>query len=181
MKWSSLFLVLCTAFIANAIKPCPLLGPSWPAPTGLSTDPTINAAIQNITTTIQQAIGAGDLSLDSISLQIFDANDSGALLSLSYTAAEIDATLGVSQVDENTVFRIGSISKLFTMLLLLVENGFYALQDPIANYIPELRHAVIDLFRNSTKWEDGIDFIKWNEVTIGELASHLAGIARDCE
>ena len=89
-------MVLCTAFVANAIKSCPLLGPSWPAPIGLSTDPTISAAIQNITTTIQQAISAGNLSSDSISLQIFDANDPGALLSLSYTATDINTTLGVS-------------------------------------------------------------------------------------
>ncbi|KAJ5822829.1 hypothetical protein N7447_005169 [Penicillium robsamsonii] len=179
MKWYSLLLVLCTASIANSVKLCPLLGPSWPAPTGLSTDPTVRSALQNVTTTIQQAISAGNLSSNSISLQIFEANDPSALLTLSHTSAEIDTTIGVSQVDENTIFRIGSTSKLFTMLLLLIENGFSYLQDPIAEYIPELRQAAVDIFRNSTKWEDGIDFTKWNEVTIGELASHLAGIARD--
>jgi CubicO group peptidase (beta-lactamase class C family) len=55
------------------------------------------------------------------------------------------------------------------------------LQDPVAKYIPEIQAAVVDLLRNSTKRHDGINFTKWNEVTVGELASHLAGIARDCE
>ncbi|KAJ5504779.1 hypothetical protein N7463_007653 [Penicillium fimorum] len=178
-SWYSPLLVLCTASIANSIKLCPLMGPSWPAPTGLSTDPTITTALQNVTTTIQQAISAGNLSSNSISLQIFDAKDPNTLFSLSHTAAEIDTTIGVSQVDENTIFRIGSTSKVFTMLLLLIENGFFPMQDPIAKYIPELRQAAIDNLRNSTEWEDGIDFTKWNEVTIGELGSHLAGIARD--
>jgi len=172
--------VFCTSF-ANAINFHPLLGPSWPAPTSLSTDPVVREALQNVTTTIQQAINAGNFSSDSISMQIFDANDPGALLSLSYTAADINTTLGVSQVDENTVFRIGSTSKLFTMFMILIENGFRSLQVPIADYIPELRQAVIDLFWNSTQWDDGIDFTRWNEVTVGELASHLAGIGRDCK
>jgi CubicO group peptidase (beta-lactamase class C family) len=171
--------VLCNS-VANAVNPCPLLGPSWPAPTSISADPIVSEALQNVTTTIQQAISAGNFSGNSLSLQIFDANDPGALLSLSYTANDINTTLGVSKVDENTVFRIGSTSKLFTMIMLLIENGFSPLQDPISDFIPELRRAAIELSRNSTQWDDGIDFTKWNEVTVGELASHLAGIARDC-
>jgi CubicO group peptidase (beta-lactamase class C family) len=67
------------------------------------------------------------------------------------------------------------------MLLLLIEDGFNILQDPVAKYIPEIQAAVVDLRRNSTKSRDGINFTKWNEVTVGELASYLAGIPRDCE
>lgn len=176
-----LLLVLCTVSIVNAVKPCPLLGPIYPPPRDLSHDTAFNSALQNITSSIQDAVNAGHLSSDSISMQIFDASDSGSLLSLSYTADSINTTLGVNQVDENTVFRIGSTSKLWTMLLLLIENGSVSLDDPIARYIPELRQAVFELSRNSTMARDGIDFTKWNEVTLGELASHLSGISRDCK
>lgn len=172
--------LLCTS-VANAVNPCPILGPIWPAATGLSSDPVVSEALQNITTTIQQAVNAGNLTSDSIALQIFDANDPGALLSLFNTADDINTTLGVSEVDENTVFRIGSTSKLFTIFMLLIEKGFGSMQDPVADYIPELRDAIVDLFRNSTNWDNGIDFTKWNEVTLGELATHLAGIGRDCK
>ncbi|KAJ5149866.1 hypothetical protein N7448_001444 [Penicillium atrosanguineum] len=172
--------LFCTS-VVNAVNPCPILGPIWPAATGLSSDPVVIEALQNITTTIEHAIDAGNFSSDSISLQIFDANDPGALLSLFNTAADINTTLGVSDVDENTVFRIGSTSKLFTMFMLLIENGLGPMQDPVADYIPELRDAIIDLFRNSTNWDNGIDFTKWNEVTVGELATHMAGIGRDCK
>lgn len=176
-----LLVVLCTVSIASAVQPCPLLGPIYPRPRDLSHDAALNSALQNITSTIQDAVNAGHLSSDSISMQIFDASDSGSLLSLSYTADSINTTLGVSQVDENTVFRIGSTSKLWTMLLMLIENGSASLHDPIARYIPELRQAVLELSRNPTTSQDGIDFTKWNEVTLGELASHLSGIARDCK
>ncbi|KAJ6087265.1 hypothetical protein N7467_006179 [Penicillium canescens] len=178
MTLCPLLLVLCAA-LTNAVHLCPLLGPSWPAPTHLPDDPTVQSALQNITTTIQDAIKAGNFSGNSLSLQIFDTSGSRSLLTLSHTAEAINTTIGVSEVDENTVFRIGSASKIFTMLLLLIEDGFNILQDPVAKYIPEIQAAVVDLLRNSTKRRDGINFTKWNEVTVGELASYLAGIARD--
>ncbi|KAJ5674717.1 uncharacterized protein N7477_004651 [Penicillium maclennaniae] len=171
-------LVLCAA-LTSAIHLCPLLGPSWPAATDISNDPTVQSALQNITTTIQDAINAGNFSGDSLSLVIFDTSDPGPLLTLSYTADAINTTIGVKEVDENTVFRIGSTSKMFTMLLLLIEAGFNPLEDPVAEYVPEIQAAIFDLLRNSTQRQDGIDFTTWNEVTVGELASHLAGIPRD--
>lgn len=181
MRLFPLLLVLCTTSLTSAVNPCPLLGPIYPPPRDLSHDATFSAALRNITATIQDAVNSEKLSSDSISMQIFDGSDPGSLLSLSYTADAINTTLGVSKVDENTIFRIGSTSKLWTMLLMLIEDGFTPLHDPVARYIPELRQAVLDLARNSSKSQNGIDFTKWNEVTVGELATHLAGIARDCK
>ncbi|KAJ5176050.1 uncharacterized protein N7482_001927, partial [Penicillium canariense] len=165
--------------VINAVHLCPLLGPSWPAPTDLSSYPTVQSALKNITKTIQDASNAGEFSGASLSLEIFDLSSSDALLSYAHTAKEINTTIGVSKVDENTVFRIGSTSKMFSMLLLLIERGFSPLQDPIVKYIPEIGAAAAELLRNSTQRDDGIDFTNWNEVTVGDLASHLAGIARD--
>lgn len=177
----SSLLLLCAVSLTNAIHLCPLLGPIYPPPTDLSHDASFNSALQNITNAIQNGINTGQFSNDSLSIQIFDASDAGSLFSLSYTADDVNKTLGVSQVDENTVFRIGSTSKLFTMFIMLIENGLASMQDPIAQYIPELRQAVNEMSHNATMSQNGIDFTKWNEVTIGELASHLAGIARDCK
>lgn len=167
--------------VIDAVHLCPLLGPSWPAPTNLASDATFQSALKNITKTIQTASDAGNLLGASLSLEIFDTSSSDALLTYAITSREINTTLGVSKVDENTVFRIGSASKLFSMLLLLIEGGFRPLQDPVSKYIPEIKAAAADLVGNSTKNNDGIDYAKWNEITVGELASHLAGIARDCE
>lgn len=176
-----LLLLLLHVALIDAIHLCPLLGPSWPAPTDLSKDATVQAALKNITKTINNASNAGNFSGASLSLEVFDTSSSEALLTYGYTGKEINTTLGVSKVDENTVFRIGSTSKMFPMLLLLIEGGFNSLQDPISKYIPEIKVAADELLHNSTKRNDGIDYTKWNEVTVGELASHLAGIARDCE
>lgn len=176
-----LLLLLFQVALIDAVHLCPLLGPSWPAPTGLSSDATVQSALKNITQTLQDASNAGKFSGASLSLEIFDTTSSDALLNYAYTAKEINTTIGVSKVDENTVFRIGSTSKMFTMFLLLIQGGFNILQDPISKYIPEIKAAAADLLRNTTKSKNGIDYTNWNDITVGELASHLAGIARDCK
>jgi CubicO group peptidase (beta-lactamase class C family) len=66
------------------------------------------------------------------------------------------------------------------MVLFLVEEGLWPFQEPVARFIPELGHAASELQWNPRKWRDGIDYVQWGEVSMGELASHLAGIARDC-
>ena len=168
---------------ASAQQPstyCPLLGPVFPPPTYLSNDPTFAAAIQEITSTLDQATSNGSLSEISLSVQIFDASYAGPLLNFAYTADNINTTLGVSTVNQDTVFRIGSVSKLWTMVLLLAEEGLWPFQEPVARFIPELREAASELLWDPRKRRNGIDYVHWGEISIGELASHLAGIARDC-
>jgi CubicO group peptidase (beta-lactamase class C family) len=46
--------------------------------------------------------------------------------------------------------------------------------DPITRYVPELKQAQSNYSASSA-----IDSVQWEEVTLGELASHMAGITRD--
>ncbi|EXJ82747.1 hypothetical protein A1O3_06562 [Capronia epimyces CBS 606.96] len=74
-------------------------------------------------------------------------------------------------VNADTVFRIGSISKLFTTYTLLVSRGLAIFSRPIQDFVPELKTDSADLHPESR--------VNWSEVTVGALASHLAGISRD--
>lgn len=67
--------------------------------------------------------------------------------------------------DENTVFEIGSISKVFTALLLadLVERGELKLNDPISKFLPK---SVKVPSRNG------------KEITLIDLATHTSGLPR---
>lgn len=67
--------------------------------------------------------------------------------------------------DENTVYEIGSISKVFTTTLLAdaVERGDAALDDPISKYLPAGTHAPQ---RNG------------KEITLFDLATHRSGLPR---
>jgi CubicO group peptidase (beta-lactamase class C family) len=176
----SISLALFSSASAQSPNYCPLLGPIYPLPTNLSNDPTFAIAVQDITSILDQVTTNGSLSNTSISVQIFDATESGPLLNFAYTADNINTTLGVSKVDQDTVFRVGSVSKLWTMVLFLIEEGLWPFQEPVARFIPELARAAGELQWDPRKRRDSINYAHWGHVSMGELASHLAGIARDC-
>lgn len=121
---------------------------------------------------IEQVVENTDQSTNSIAVQAFDATDSNPLFQWTYTGNNLNPTLGVRHVDQNTVFRVGSVSKIWAMYLFLVKAGLEPFAEPITKYIPELQAAISG---------DAINSVQWANVTIGELASHLAGIGRDCE
>jgi CubicO group peptidase (beta-lactamase class C family) len=83
----------------------------------------------------------------------------------------------VKSVDSNTVFRIGSLTKLITIYTYLIEAGDTSFNDPVAKYVPELQEAAQTI--NATA--DSLDNVAWGEITVAELASHLADIGRDWE
>lgn len=82
------------------------------------------------------------------------------------------ATHGVANVDlptpirPDTLFQVGSISKTFTSaaVLLLVQDGLLALDDPVAKHLPDLAAATdLDL----------------DTITVEHLLSHQAGFDGD--
>jgi CubicO group peptidase (beta-lactamase class C family) len=83
---------------------------------------------------------------------------------------------GTDRVSVNSIFRIGSISKLFTVYAFLLNGGLELWERPVTEYVPELRQ----LSHNSDNCSD-LDSVRWEEVTLGSLASQMSGIGRDCE
>ena len=68
--------------------------------------------------------------------------------------------------DGGTIFEIGSITKVFTGLLLadLAERGTVGLDDPLARYLPALVR---------------VPAFECREMTLGDLSSHTAGLPRN--
>jgi CubicO group peptidase (beta-lactamase class C family) len=60
--------------------------------------------------------------------------------------------------------------------LLLAEDGGRILNDPVTKYLPELLDGTGD-----QDDQDAIEYVQWEDITVGQLASHMSGIARDCE
>jgi CubicO group peptidase (beta-lactamase class C family) len=85
-----------------------------------------------------------------------------------------NSTLGVKNVDSHSQYRIGSISKLFTVYTFLIEAGDVKFNDPITKYVPELAAA-------ARHEQNAVDSVDWESVTVGNLASQMSGIGRDCE
>ncbi|WCT11364.1 serine hydrolase domain-containing protein [Mucilaginibacter jinjuensis] len=69
--------------------------------------------------------------------------------------------------DTNNIYRIGSITKVFTAALLMqmVEEGKIKPDDPVENYLPEIKNLK--------------DYNKYSKITFRQLASHTAGLKRE--
>ncbi|KAH7304335.1 beta-lactamase/transpeptidase-like protein, partial [Stachybotrys elegans] len=80
-------------------------------------------------------------------------------------------------INKDSVFRLASVSKVLSVWSFLIEVGDEHFNDPITRYVPELG-AVSNISATGVVYDD-IDQVRWNEVTLGQLASHLAGIPRD--
>ena len=98
--------------------------------------------------------------LPALSLQIVDEN--GPVWSAGFDNRPDTAEV---TVDANTVYRVGSISKLFTdiALMQLVEEGIVELSAPVSRYLPS--------FAPQNPFE--------SEVTVEALMSHRSGLVRE--
>ncbi|KAH7024479.1 beta-lactamase/transpeptidase-like protein [Microdochium trichocladiopsis] len=81
-------------------------------------------------------------------------------------------------LDRETLYRIGSVTKLLTVYTVLARLGPRYWTEPVTRYIPELAAAAAanDELGGG---ESAARRVKWSEITLGALASHMAGIARD--
>lgn len=68
------------------------------------------------------------------------------------------------------------MTKLLTVYTWLVKAGGLSLfNEPITKYVPELKAAAAK--QNAT--ENPIDFVAWDDITIGDLAAQTANIGRE--
>ncbi|MCH2083491.1 MAG: beta-lactamase family protein [Saprospiraceae bacterium] len=71
------------------------------------------------------------------------------------------------EADSNTIYRVGSVTKSFTALLMmqLEEDGILNIEEPIEKYLPEIKK--LDGYADSTK------------ITFKQLAAHTSGLERE--
>ncbi|KAJ5529943.1 hypothetical protein N7527_003336 [Penicillium freii] len=178
---STFFLLFSSAL---SFTPCPLLGPAFP-PFSLDTnDKTVGGALQELKqrfdTLVTTNTGVhGDVSANTtFSIALFssdtgNAEDEPFFWQYHHTAPTLNhSSVGSDTPDKDSIYRIGGLTEVFTVWsLLFTGNGDQIFDDPVTKYLPELG--------NSTREQDVFGHVKWDDVTVGQLASHMSGIARD--
>ncbi|KAI0412044.1 beta-lactamase/transpeptidase-like protein [Xylaria grammica] len=163
------------ASLAFGIPNCPFPGAAFPKPTNLAESPTMQAALKNLTAAFKtyDETPSNNPNGTSWSLQVFSASSDKALWEHYHTAKNLLDQSSDFTVGPDTVYRLGSLTKIFTIMTFIAEAGDTRWNDPITKYVPELQplaaRAQSDLVMN----------VDWNSVTLGGLASHMAGIMRD--
>lgn len=164
---------------------CPPLGAVFEAPLNFRTSPYLLSALANITEALlardQDNSPAVRANETSYSIEIFSASPADPLVfdwhhtARALTLREANAT-GVRKVTADTVYRLGSLTKVHTVYTWLAQDGDARWNDPITKYVPELAEAVARQGKG-----DPVANVPWDEVTIGSLASQMSGAIRDCE
>lgn len=149
---------------------CPPGGPLLPRPTELGRSPIIQAAIANLTQTldaVSNGTAKAGFAVDDTSFSIglvspFHTSDAGVNDSMiwSYHHLGKNNVNGTKSIDDDSQYMIGSVSKVFTDLILR-KSGVNP-SDAITKYLPDL--------------EGNGAPIQWNSITLSSLSDHLAGI-----
>ncbi|KAI8663973.1 Beta-lactamase domain-containing protein [Fusarium keratoplasticum] len=170
----SLLTVLAGLCVTADARQCPPLGPVLPPPKRPSQHPAVKAAIEGIAKTLEAQTAGFNYSAVSIGVQSIYEDE--PFLDFHHTPSNPASRRGAKEVDASTVYRLGSVSKLFTVLaaLKLAEDGVLSMNDPVGRWIPELSGRDSD-----PESEDELDRIEWQDVTVEAVAAHLSGIGGD--
>lgn len=151
-------------------KGCPPGGPLLPRPTDLSRSQIVQDATADLGRALDSAIDGkikAGFPVDNTSFSIalvspYDqvARDEDSSFIWTYHHLGKNNVNGTKDLDNDSQYLIGSISKVFTDLLLLKSD--VDLSDPITKYLPDLA-------------KEGSP-IQWNNITLSALSNHLAGI-----
>ncbi|KAK0392840.1 hypothetical protein NLU13_2334 [Sarocladium strictum] len=152
-------------------------GPAFPSPSSLLGSDALTSAAQKFDDSVE-ASDAVQSNQTAWAVAVFSTHDEEPLYERYYTP---DYDVGVSEVGRDSVFRMASVSKVFGVWTFLVEVGDDHFNEPITKYVPELAAAAAAATNQTAEGVvyDDIDHVRWDEVTLGQLASQLAGIPRD--
>lgn len=181
MKTLFLALAAATRLAPSYAKaPCPLYGPIFPKPTKLLSDPAVQYAATLLDGIFPQYIDNANSSGSerfSYSVEVFSATEDLPLYEHHWTATNLPLlnSSGVTRVTGDSVYRIGSITKIFTILTFLATVGDGILNDPVSKHLPEIAELAAQS-SGSAIWAPD-----WDSITVGSLATQTSGLIRDCK
>lgn len=171
-------LVCLPAVFAN------LLGATYPPPRDLSSSNSrVAASWKNLTSKLDTELskkhnnrtsGVAALKNLTFSAGLFSTLDAEAQrLQFHHSSSEVsNSPIGVKKVDGDSIYKIASVSKLFTVLAGLIELEPRDWDRPLTDVFPFLADYVLkrrDTFRLSYD-------VQWNKVTLRSLAGQMGGI-----
>ncbi|ETN43990.1 uncharacterized protein HMPREF1541_10855 [Cyphellophora europaea CBS 101466] len=161
---------------------CPLLGSSFPTPSRVDAS-SLQPYLSDFTRALEDALsgaeneyGVFDNATTSFSVAIWTTVANESVYEYHFQGSELQGESGIVPNNE-TIYRVGSISKAITVYAYLASVGEAHLDEPITKFIPEL--AEIDAERAENASANDIDNFQWSDITVRALASQMGGLTRD--
>lgn len=145
---------------------CPILGPAFPSDFDLTNSTAIKKAISTFPDLVDKVFDSGVINRSDVSfaIDVFSSETNASIYSYAHSGEDLKSFLTGGVLDDGTIFRVGSVSKLHTVYALLAVAGLEIFEHPVTKYLPEL--GCEDSPGNR---------IAWDEVTVGALASQMGG------
>lgn len=166
----ALFLPILSSTVAQNLptEECPLLGPNFPSDFDITQTDAFRDAKSTFHERIEKLFSSGTVNRTHtvFSIDVFSTTTNSSIYSYHHAGAALNNTLTASVVNDGSIYRIGSVSKLFTVYSLLVHSGMDILNHPVTKYLPEL---------GGNSPNKPLEGIIWENILVGTLASQLAG------
>ncbi|KAI1497866.1 beta-lactamase/transpeptidase-like protein [Biscogniauxia marginata] len=132
-------ILICILSTCISAPTCPLEGPVFPKPAQLAENETVKGAIANLTTIFANI--TAEATNYPIAIEAFSAGNHAPLFSVTHTAPKLvtQNSTGARKVDSNTVLRLRSLTKTYTIYAFLINAGGKVWNKPITKYVPELQ------------------------------------------
>jgi serine-type D-Ala-D-Ala carboxypeptidase/endopeptidase len=164
-----LFIIIISSSIINSV----LASPSLPTANNLSIQPTLSSILISAQEEKNKSSLAFKITdqLKTLINALVDKNNTNAAIAIGFIDPNGTQFYGhgkmsntnTTTVDQNTIFAIGSITKVFTTTLLadMVNQGLVKLNDSIEKYLP-----------SNIK----LPQYKGHKITLEDLATHTSGL-----
>lgn len=128
----------------------------------------INEARFEFPNVIESLFSSGDLNRTDLifGVDVFSASTNDSIYSYYHVGEGQEYALTAGRLDDHTISRVGSVSKLFTAYAIIAQAGIKVFSHPVTRYLPELA-------RNATS--NPQQRVDWSDVTVGALLSQQAG------
>ena len=146
---------------SSSTNPCPRIPTTRSLPTALPDE--LENVFKELNTILTKMVDK-NASLPAISANVFYRD---SVLWSRHYGSKLFQYKDITRPDDNTVYRIGSITKIFPVLLIykLYDRGVIgSIDDPLSKYIPEFN------IRNPFTNEN---------ITLREIASQMSGLPRE--
>ena len=165
----SVLLFVINNALAVPTAECPILGPMFP----YDFDPSESAPIKDAITKFPSAIETlfereqVNRSYTTFSIDVFSTVSQQSIYQYHHVAPGLNGSLLGDKLDDDTIFRVGSVSKLYTAYAILAEyGGLDILNHAVTDYLPELK---------GNEGSNPVDKIVYEDITVGALMAQQGG------
>lgn len=165
---SLLGLAVTSAASIIATDEVPLIGPTFLTNFDPSNSTAIGNAKSKFPGLIDNLFSTGALNRTDLafSIDVFSAATNSSIYRYSHVGENAKDTVTSGALDDKTISRIGSVTKLFTVYAIIAKAGIQVFSDPVTKYLPELAGNTSN---------NPLEKIRWEDITVGALASQQAG------